>query len=145
MLEKNKLRRRQPAVRAQQIAYQIRREQTNISYKLRANLNHRLRALLKITEGEKAGEIKELIGCSILDFIKHLESLWLPGMSWKNYGCKNGDWQLDHIIPCAAFDLADPEQQKACYHYTNVRPLWKIDNIKKGAKMPNGKDLRRYK
>jgi hypothetical protein len=48
-------------------------------------------------------------------------------MSWDNYGIKG--WHIDHIIPCAAFDLTDPEQQKICFHYTNLRPLYWADNI----------------
>jgi len=36
--------------------------------------------------------------------------------------------------PCASFDLADPEEQKKCFHWTNLQPLWALDNIRKGAK-----------
>jgi len=52
-------------------------------------------------------------------------------MTWSNYG---KGWHIDHIKPCASFDLSNPEQQKICFHYTNLQPLWAIDNIKKGAK-----------
>ena len=41
----------------------------------------------------------------------------------------------DHIRPCASFDLTDPEQQRACFHYTNLQPLWAFDNLSKGAKV----------
>jgi HNH endonuclease. len=53
-------------------------------------------------------------------------------MSWDNYG-RDG-WHIDHIRPCASFDLTDPEQQRQCFHYTNLQPLWAADNIRKGAK-----------
>jgi hypothetical protein len=46
----------------------------------------------------------------------------------------HGLWHVDHIRPCASFDLTDPEQQAICFHYTNLQPLWAIDNIKKGAR-----------
>ena len=52
-------------------------------------------------------------------------------MNWDNYGV----WHLDHIIPCARFDLSDPEQQKICFHYTNLQPMWGEDNMRKGAKL----------
>lgn len=46
----------------------------------------------------------------------------------------SGKIHIDHIKPCTSFDLADPEQQKACFHYTNLQPLWAVDNLKKGEK-----------
>ena len=42
---------------------------------------------------------------------------------------------IDHIIPCSSFDLSDPKQQKICFHYTNLQPLWAVDNLKKGARL----------
>ena len=43
-------------------------------------------------------------------------------------------WQLDHIRPVSSFDLTDPAQQRACFHFSNFQPLWMPDNIRKGAK-----------
>lgn len=75
----------------------------------------------------------ELIGCSIPALKAHLESQFVEGvMSWDNYG-PNG-WHIDHIRPCASFDLLDPDQQRQCFHYSNLRPLLAIDNLTKGAK-----------
>lgn len=45
----------------------------------------------------------------------------------------SGHIHIDHIKPCAKFDLSDPEQQKECFHYTNLQPLWWYDNLKKGT------------
>lgn len=33
------------------------------------------------------------------------------------------------------FDLRDIEQQKKCFHWTNLQPLWADDNWRKGAKL----------
>ena len=51
-------------------------------------------------------------------------------MTWDNYG----EWHIDHIKPCCGFDLTDFEQQKKCFHYTNLQPLWAKDNITKNGK-----------
>lgn len=71
----------------------------------------------------KSAPTEQLLGCSIAEFRKHLESLWEPWMSWDNYGGKDGQWCIDHIMPVAAFDLSKPEEQKCCFHYSNLRPL----------------------
>ena len=53
-------------------------------------------------------------------------------MSWKNHGL-NG-WHIDHIKPVSKYNLLDPEEQKKCFHYTNLQPLWAIENIRKSNK-----------
>jgi hypothetical protein len=65
-----------------------------------------------------------LLGCSIEEFKEHIEKKFKKGMTWNNYG----EWELDHIKPCCSFDLTDLEQQKLCFHYTNIQPLWKKEH-----------------
>ena len=52
-------------------------------------------------------------------------------MTWDNHG----EWHIDHIKPCASFDLTDADQQRECFNYTNLQPLWAKDNLSKGAKI----------
>jgi hypothetical protein len=47
-------------------------------------------------------------------------------MNWENHGIV---WEIDHIKACANFDLKDIEQQKECFHYTNIQPLFKTTEI----------------
>jgi len=101
-------------------------------FRLKLNLRRRLRGALK-PGTVKAAETFTLVGCTP-DFLKRwLEKQFQPGMSWTNHG----DWHIDHKRPCASFDLADPAQQRACFHYTNLRPLWAEENILKGAQWTN--------
>ena len=67
------------------------------------------------------------MGCSIEFLKEYLEKQFKSGMNWDNYG----EWHVDHIIPCVSFDLSDPEQQKKCFYYTNLQPLWAIENLEK--------------
>ena len=100
----------------------------SLNHRIRANLRRRVAHALK---GEsKSQHTMELIGCTIEFLKKYLANMFLEGMSWDNYG----DWHIDHIRPCASFDLSDPEQQKECFNYKNLQPLWKITNLKKGRK-----------
>jgi hypothetical protein len=90
---------------------------------LRRRLHHALNGNLK-TESTL-----NLLGCTKEELKQHLELQFKDGMTWNNYGVKG--WHIDHIIPCANFDLSDPEQQRQCFHYTNLRPLWEKDNVSK--------------
>jgi len=95
-------------------------------FRIKNNLRNRLNAVLNA----KNSSATKLVGCSWKEFRAHLESKFTEGMSWDNYG-KNG-WHLDHVKPLDAFDLTkEGEIKKAC-HYTNLQPLWAIDNLKKG-------------
>lgn len=106
------------------------RYKTDPEFKLRHRLAKRI--LTAIQREYKSGSTLELIGCSIDEAKKHIESQFKDGMTWENHGLHG--WHIDHIKPCASFDLTDPEQQKECFHYTNLQPLWAEDNMKKGGK-----------
>ena len=71
-----------------------------------------------------------LVGCKWSELKAFLESKFLPGMCWDNYG---SHWHIDHERPCALFDLRNPDEVRACFHFTNLQPLWKLDNLKKGS------------
>lgn len=103
---------------------------TNIDYKIIHNLRERLRVALQ--NNSKGTKTKDMLGCSVEEFKQYLESKFTEGMNWGNYGRKG--WHIDHIKPCISFDMSDPEQQKQCFHYTNLQPLWWKDNLKKHSK-----------
>ena len=73
----------------------------------------------------------ELLGCSVKDFKTYIERQFTNGMTWGNHGIGKGKWNLDHIAPCSAFDQTNEEQSRQCWHWTNLRPMWAIKNIKK--------------
>lgn len=98
-----------------------------IKHKLKTNIGRRIREILGQNKSERC---MDYVGCSLENLKAHLESTFKDDMSWENYG----KWQIDHKIPCAAFDMGDPIEQKACWHYTNLQALWAIDNILKKDK-----------
>lgn len=88
----------------------------------------------KVLHGKiKSGGTLELIGCSRLELVSHLERQFLRGMNWDNFGVR---WQIDHVQPLASFDLSRPEHQRQAFHFTNLQPLWKEDNLAKGDRVP---------
>lgn len=100
--------------------------------------HHRMTLLMRsrigklIKRGDKAERTKVLLGCDRETFISHIESQFKPGMTWDNWSMHG--WHVDHIRPLVSFDLSDPEQQKMAFHYTNLQPLWAVENIVKGGK-----------
>jgi hypothetical protein len=96
----------------------------NLHYKLSYLIRARFNVIVK--NKFKNNLYIELIGCSISNLKQHLESQFLPEMSWDNHGVI---WEIDHIKACASFDLTDIEQQKECFYYTNLQPLFKTTEI----------------
>lgn len=90
-------------------------------------LQTRITTALKGTR--KSARTAELLGCSVEELRQHLEKQFQPGMTWKNRGKKG--WHIDHKRPCASFDLTDPAQQRECFHFSNLQPLWAKDNLTK--------------
>jgi hypothetical protein len=96
------------------------------------NLKNRINNAVSVNGVRKAQSTFDLTGCTVPELRQHLQAQFTDGMNWSNYG-RTG-WHIDHIRPCASFDLADPKQQRQCFHYTNLQPLWAADNIRKGGK-----------
>ena len=111
--------------------YDTKKMKEDPSYKMAKLLRHRL--YMAVKGNFKAGSAVRDLGCSIKDFKKYVESLWRPGMSWENYGREG--WHLDHIIPLVSFDLQERGQLLKACHYSNIQPLWAIDNLRKSSKL----------
>lgn len=111
------------------------KRQIDMGYRLGRSLSARLVYAFKNTRTKKRpGIALELLGCSMEDFRIYLESKFDSGMTWQNYGRpSNGErtWEIDHIMPCAIFDLTKPDHQKRCFHFSNLQPLWMDANRKK--------------
>jgi hypothetical protein len=84
--------------------------------------------------GSKKEKTFDLIGCSPTQLKEHIENQFWVGMSWENHGLFG--WHIDHKIPLSS--AKDEEELKKLCHYTNLQPLWAIDNIKKRDKICYG-------
>ena len=111
--------------------YKKNRMKRDITFKILHRL--RTRILLVLHGKKKAESSMNLLGCTAEHFKKHLEEQFKDDMSWENYGIRG--WHIDHIKPCASFDLSVIEEQKECFHYTNLQPLWWFDNLAKSDKI----------
>jgi hypothetical protein len=128
--EARNAKRRTPEERAKARAY-YQKQKLKPEYVIKRRLQSRLHGLLKYLGVKKYKSTFELVGLSTLELKNYIETKFLPGMSWEN----RDKWHIDHIIPCSAFDLTNPEQQKSCFHYTNLQPMWWRENIIKSNKL----------
>ena len=118
-------------IRRKNKTYMRKRRAEDATFRYSVNIRSRVSKLLSGTIRSESTE--DLLGCTYKEARLHLESQFTDGMSWDNYGMYG--WHIDHIIPCASFDLSDPEQQRQCFHYTNLQPLWAEDNLRKSDKI----------
>jgi len=137
LLAKNKVHRTKNAVKIatyEKIRSKKRRA-TNLNYKIccisRTRLHHAVKG------GFKAGSAVRDLGCTIDEFKIYMTAKFYPHpvtgeeMTWDNLG----RWHIDHIIPFASIDVTNREQLLPILHYTNLQPLWAIDNLRKGDKL----------
>ena len=108
--------------------YSLNRYRTNIKYKTLHCLRSRLTIALR--KAVKTESTLELLGCDMDFFMEYIKNKFQGGMSWDNYG----EWEVDHIKPCSAYNMLNESDRKECFHYTNLQPLWKEDNRRKGSK-----------
>lgn len=116
-------------IRVRKRDYMRKRRAESPEVVIRTRLSVRIRALLK--SDVKHSSTLALLGCSIPEFRVYIEQRFTEGMSWERF--MKGHIHIDHVKPCCSFDLLDPEQQKICFHHTNLQPLWAPDNRKKIA------------
>lgn len=105
------------------------REQKDLDFKFRRRLRHRINLALKGQSRETSS--LQLLGCSMSFFRNWIEKNFEQGMNWENYGYGKNKWNLDHNIPCSSFDLNSTEQQKICFHWSNIFPMWQRFNFSK--------------
>jgi hypothetical protein len=97
-------------------------------YRLRCALRTRMNQAVKAAGlDKKCDSSSELLGISPQGLKEWLEAQFTEGMTWEN----RSDWHVDHRVPCDAFDLSDETNQRICFWYKNLQPLWSKDNIQK--------------
>lgn len=132
ILDKNKLYRNKPDYLEKKSKNHNRNMIENPNYALSHIIRGRINSALKFNYSVKVHKTIKLLGCSIKEARKYIESKFKDGMSWSNHGKKT--WHIDHIKPLASFDLTNPKEQKKAFHYTNLQPLFWRENLSKGKR-----------
>ena len=111
--------------------YRKKKRETNHLYRLTGNIRCRINGFFKLNNYNKSNNTIEIVGCSPQELKLHLELKFTEGMFWGNYGLYG--WHIDHIIPLSSANNKE-ELYNLC-HFTNLQPMWAIDNLKKGSKI----------
>jgi len=108
-------------------SYYVNRRNKDVDFKISCYMRNMLGRVIRVSSSEKRKDTISTVGYTPLDLRKHLESLFLDGMTWDNYG----EWHIDHIYPvskCIEEGVTDPKVINAL---GNLQPLWAIDNLTK--------------
>ena len=123
-------------VRISKRNYERKRRRENIVYKLHSNIRAAISRCFQNRQ-YKSFNLVQNCGYALEDLKRHLESKFQEGMNWDNYGFGSDKWNIDHIIPIAAWNITSTKDEsfKKCWGLNNLQPLWQIDNLKKGKKI----------
>jgi hypothetical protein len=127
--EENKQKAKQKRIVSRELRNNRHKERyiTDIQYKLASIIRVRIYRAVKDSNTKRNESVEELIGCKLDVLKRYIENQFDCIMNWDNHSVYG--WHIDHIKPINTFDLTDIEQQKICFHYTNLRPLWCTANL----------------
>jgi len=131
--EKRRKAGREWARRNREKSYEYRNDKYNndTQYNLNVKIRRRIFQSLKQRRVSKSDKTIKLLGCSMQFFDEYIKGLFHDGMTSDDL--LNGKIHIDHIIPVRAFDLTDTIQQRACFYFKNLYPLWDKDNLTKSG------------
>jgi len=124
--ERHRERRHDPSKRVAVLAWEAEyreRPDRRLSSTLRSRLWHAMQS------GQRDKHTMEYLGCNIEVFREWIEFQFYTGVDWKS------GFDIDHVLPCAAFDLCNSAQAGICFHWTNMQPLTQSNNLTKGRKV----------
>ena len=97
------------------------------TFKYRANMSSRISVAMRANKISKPAESEKLMGTTWAEFRKWIDGQLKEGMIPENYG----EWHLDHVRPCASFDLTEEAQCFVAFNWRNYQPMWGHENFDK--------------
>ena len=122
-------------IKKQILEYINKRRKIDPLFKMKGNLRNRTFKAFRNKGYNKNTKTQDMLGVDWEVCKSHIEKQFTKGMTWSNHG----EWHLDHIIPLASANT-EQELKKLC-HYSNLQPLWAVDNLIKSDKI-NGQQNR---
>jgi len=113
------------------------RKENDVSFKISCLLRSRVNAAIKRSKNFKFGKMKTLLGCSLKELKRHLQKTALIN-GYNDFDINkynSSDYHIDHIVPCISFDLSKEDEQRKCFHWSNLQILRAEDNLIKGGRI----------
>ena len=111
------------------VRYNLSRRRADPLVRLQYNLSQRIRGALRRLGYVKGSRTHEILGCDFQEMKRHLERQFTSGMKWEMLGVRI---HIDHIVPLSS--ATTEAEVLRLNHFTNLRPMWAADNLRKGAK-----------
>lgn len=111
------------------VAARANRQKTDNVYAAKERVRALIKQCLRTAGTEKNTRTSQILGCTTKQFKEHLERQFLPNMGWHNFS----EWHIDHIVPVSS--AKTEEEVIALNHFTNLRPLWASENLRKSNRM----------
>lgn len=111
------------------VAARANRQKADPVYAAKERVRALIKQCLKTSGTEKTSRTSQILGCTTKQFKEHLERQFLPTMGWHNFS----EWHIDHIVPVSS--AKTEEEVIALNHFTNLRPLWASENLRKSNRM----------
>jgi len=112
-------------------SYTRNKRKTDSNFRIIDNIRRRINSALK--NNSKSNRTINLLGASIKKVKNHLQQTAINN-DYKDFDIDNysgREYHIDHVIPCAAFNLKCSYHQRLCFNYTNLQILTKEKNLKK--------------
>jgi len=109
--------------------WERKKHETDILFSVKYRISSLFRMAIRNRGYGKNTVVADTLGCTWGEFMSHIERLFKPGMNWSN----RSEWHMDHIIPLAT--AKSYQDVIRLNHFTNIQPLWAIDNMKKGSSL----------
>lgn len=119
------------AIQKRQTAQHRERKKIDPVYKLSYRFRTRIGKFFTGKVKKSAGTV-ELLGCDFKFVRDWLKNQFIDNMTLENHGEK---WHIDHVLPCAKFNMIDEEEQRRCFNWTNLQPMFTNDNLTKNDRV----------
>jgi len=99
------------------------------NYKTSVICRNMLKRTLEATSSTKDSRTYEFLGYCNEELKQNIESKFLPGMSWDNYG----EWHIDHKYPVSRYIQDGITDPAIINSLDNLIPMWDHHNMSKSA------------